>query len=130
MGSIGKNELKKALDTSETSSIRPIHFTSNREHAVPYFVQSRILPSDSLFFQQIAYLMHDVNNHIVPNDIVTLPKKVRSVHSYRTRSASSDKFYLEYSRLIEYPAKRFFQNRSLVMEHLSSDHPLSAKIII
>ena len=61
--------------------IRLIHFISKREHAVPYFVQSRILPLDSLFFQQIANLMRDVDNHIALKNIVTLFKKVRSVHS-------------------------------------------------
>ena len=43
------------------------------------FVQSRILPLDSLFFQQIAYLMHDVDNRIARKNIETLFKKVRSV---------------------------------------------------
>ena len=57
------------------------------------------LPLDSLFFQQIAYLMHDVDHHIAPKNIVTLFKKVRSVHSYRTRPVNSDKFYLDYSKL-------------------------------
>ena len=93
-----KTNLKKLL-VLQKRAIRLIYFTSNREHAVPYFVQSRILPLDSLFFQQIAYLMRDVDNHIAPKNIVTLFKKVGSVHSYRTRSVSSDKFYLDYSRL-------------------------------
>ena len=72
-----KTNLKKLL-VLQKRVIRLIHFASNREHAVPYFVQSRILPLDSLFFQQIAYLMHDVDNHIAPKNIVTLFKKVHA----------------------------------------------------
>ena len=64
-----KTNLKKLL-VLQKQAIRLIHFTSKREHAVPYFVQSRILPLDSLFFQQIAYLMHDVDNHIAPKKIL------------------------------------------------------------
>ena len=60
-----ETNLKKLL-VLQKQAIRLIHFTSNREHDVPYFVQSRILPLDSLFFQQIAYLMHDVDNYIAP----------------------------------------------------------------
>ena len=94
-----KTNLKMLLVLPKRA-IRLMHFTSNHERAAPYFVQSRILPLDSLVFQQIAYLMHDVDNHIAPKNIVILFKKaVRSVHSNRTRSVSSDEFYLDYSRL-------------------------------
>ena len=74
--------------------------------------------------------MHDVDNHIAPKKIVTLFKKVkvRSVHSYKTRSVSSDKFYSDYMHARQQNSLSRFEAR--IWNSTSSNHPQSAKVII
>ena len=43
--------------------------------------------------------MYDVKNNMAPPNILNLFTSVRSVHTYHTRAATSDKFHCKYSRL-------------------------------
>ena len=76
-------------------------FRNNREHTIPLFVCSNILPVDMLYFKSTASLMHDINNQSAPLNLINLFDRVDSVYSYRTRSASTDKFHIKCSELTQ-----------------------------
>ena len=52
-----------------------------------------------IYFEKVASLMHDVSNRIAPVLIRKLFTKTEDVHSYNTRSAYSENFYVKSSRL-------------------------------
>ena len=43
--------------------------------------------------------MFDVNENTAPRDILNLFSRISSVHSYKTRSSTSDHFYTKESRI-------------------------------
>ena len=86
-GQTSKLNLEKIL-ILQKRALRLIYFRNNREHAIPLFVCSNILPVDMLYFKSIASLMHDINNQSAPLNLIYLFDRVDSVHSYRTRSAN------------------------------------------
>ena len=45
--------------------------------------------------------MHDINNQSAPLNLINLFDRVDSVHSYRTRSASTGKFHIKCSKLTQ-----------------------------
>ena len=56
--------------------------------------------STSIFYvESIASLMYDVHNNLAPDHIRQLFKHVSDVHSYNTRSATTNKFYVMPSRI-------------------------------
>ena len=79
-------------------ALRLIYFATSREHAVPLFIASNVLPVNMLY-RTVSTLMHDVKNNMAPPNILNLFTSVRSVHTYHTRAATSDKFHCKYSRL-------------------------------
>ena len=80
-------------------ALRLIYFATSREHAVPLFIASNVLPVNMLYYKTVSTLMHDVKNNVAPPNILNLFTSVRSVHTYHTRAATSDKFHCKYSRL-------------------------------
>ena len=54
-----------------------------------------------LYFKSIASLMHDINKQSAPLNLINLFDRVDSVHSYRTRSASTGKFHIKCSKLTQ-----------------------------
>ena len=99
-GQTSKSNLEKIL-ILQKRALRLIYFRNNREHAIPLFVCSNILPVDMLYFKSIASLMHDINNQSAPLNLINLFDRVDSVHSYRTRSASAGKFHIKCSKLTQ-----------------------------
>ena len=48
-------------------ALRLIYFsTKPRDHAISFFIESNCLPLQSLFFQQLSYLMYDVHAKTAP----------------------------------------------------------------
>ena len=43
-------------------------------------------------------LVHDISNNNTPLNIINLFKRSNEVHAYRTRSVTSNNYYIEYSR--------------------------------
>ena len=99
-GQTSKSNLEKIL-ILQKRALRLIYFRNNREHAIPLFVCSNILPVDMLYFKSIASLMHDINNQSAPLNLINLFDRVDSVDSYRTRSASTGKFHIKCSKLTQ-----------------------------
>ena len=67
-------------------------FSDYNSHAVPYFVPSRILPLDSLYFKSVAILMH-ISNSLTPTSISDLLASQSNIHSHNTRSSSRGCYY-------------------------------------
>ena len=76
-------------------ALRLIYFATSREHAVPLFIASNVLPVNMLYYKTVSTLMHDVKNNMAPPNILNLFTSVRSVHTYHT----SDKLHRKYYRL-------------------------------
>ena len=70
-------------------------------HAIPYFIKLNILPVHFLYVESVSCLMYDIQNKLAPVHIQNLFKHVSDIHSYNTRSATVDKFYIMSSRLVQ-----------------------------
>ena len=74
-------------------------FKNCKEHAIPLFVQSKILPIHMLYYKTIGNLMHEINNNSCPSSISHCFTHSRQIHNYNTRHCVSNNFYIKYSRL-------------------------------
>ena len=72
-------------------------FSESRGHANPLFLDTSVLPV--LYYEAVCCLMHDVANQIAPSNILDLFIKTSYVHSYNTRSSTSQIYYQKFSRL-------------------------------
>ena len=79
-------------------ALRLIYFSKSREHAVPFFLKSNCLPLPSLFFRDCSYILYDINRQTASVSILNHFVKTSHIHNYRTRSVSSESFYVKFSR--------------------------------
>ena len=91
-GTASKTLLNKIL-VLQKRVLRLIHFAPVREHAIPLFLKAKLLPFEFQYYEKIANLMYDINTSSAPINISNLFSKVTSVHSYSTRSSTSEHFY-------------------------------------
>ena len=97
-GNASKTYLDK-ITILQKRALRLIHFADRKEHAIPLFVNAKILPQNFLYYESVCNLMYDVNNNIAPTNILNLFSRTSSIHSYNTRSSTSENFYIKKSRL-------------------------------
>ena len=90
--------LQRKIVTLQKRALRLIYFSKSKEHAVPFFLKSNCLPLPSLFFRDCSYLLYDINRQTAPVSILNQFVKTSQIHNYRTRSVSSDSFYVKFSR--------------------------------
>lgn len=76
-----------------------MNFKTNKEHAIPLFIHSNILPLNMLYIKTICNLMYDVSNSSCPSSISDCFIQSKEVHTYNTRHCVSNNFYVEYSKL-------------------------------
>ena len=76
-----------------------MYFAKKNEHTILLFINAKLLPLNFLYYKTLSELMHDVSTASAPVDIRNLFTKLSSVHSYNTRSSTSDNFYIKASRL-------------------------------
>ena len=76
-----------------------IYFVHCRAQASPSLIDANVLPLTFLYYESVSNLMHDVNNNNTPLNILKFFQKLSVVHSYNTRSSTSEKFYVQSSRL-------------------------------
>ena len=95
-----KSYLDKLLKLQKRA-LRFIYLSDHNEHAIPLFVDAHILPLKFVYYESIATLMFDVRNRTAPSNIQDLFQDVSNVHSYNTRSSTSNRsnFYTKPSRL-------------------------------
>ena len=97
-GQACKSYLDKLLKLQKRA-LRFIFFADYSEHAIPLFLDAQVLPIKFLYYESIANLMFDVRNTSAPSNIQDLFQDISNVHSYNTRSSTSNNFYTKPSRL-------------------------------
>ena len=76
-----------------------ISFVDRKEYAIPLFVNAKILPITFLYYEAVCKLMFDVHNDGAPSNITKLFTRTSNIHTYNTRSSTSQFFSVKYSRL-------------------------------
>ena len=97
-GMASKTALNRIL-ILQKRCLRFIFFSESRAHAIPLFLNTSVLPVHFLYYEAVCCLMHDVANQIAPSNILDLFIKTSYVHSYNTRSSTSQIYYQKFSRL-------------------------------
>ena len=78
--------------------LRLIYFVDRKEHAIPLFVNAKILPITFLHYEGVCKLMFDVHNDSAPSNITKLFTRTSNIHTYNTRSSTSQFFSVKHSR--------------------------------
>jgi hypothetical protein len=97
-GQACKTDLNQLL-VLQKRAVRLINFGGYRDHAIPFFIKSNILPLDFLYFLNSACTMHNIINNESPVNIASLFTSIADTHNYSTRSAARGNLYLPSSRL-------------------------------
>ena len=63
-----------------------------RDHAIPLFLNSHILPINFMHYKLLAETMHDVSIDLVPSNLKDLFVPTAKINSYNTRASVSKKF--------------------------------------
>ena len=75
---------------------------------------------ETVFFQSVANLVHDVVNRNCPINLREMFVSVRHSHRYNTRSSAADKLYTQPARLnIQLKVAVQFEQCFRLMEHIS-----------
>jgi len=96
-GQAAKSNLLKIL-ILQKRALRLMHFFPNRDHILPLFISSNILPINLLYFETVLIFMHDVAHDSVPLNLKNLFRSSNQVHSYNTRFSSAGNYYVNSSR--------------------------------
>ena len=80
-------------------ALRFIYFSQLKEHAFPLFIEADCLPVNFLHYEAVSCRMHNIQNGISPKKILNLFTHTSSIHTYRTRSSTSNAFYIKQSQL-------------------------------
>ena len=115
---------QRKIITLKKRALRLIYVCKSKEHIVPFFLKSNCLPLPSLFFRDCRYLLYDINRQTAPDSILSQFIKTSQIHNYRTRSVSSDSFYVKVSRTDDMHA--FF---SRIGSQMWNSIPYSIKIL-
>ena len=75
-------------------ALRLMHFAHRNKHAVPLFVETKVLPINFLYFKSVINLMHDIYTKTAPPNILNMFKEISTVHTYNTRSSVKKNFYI------------------------------------
>ncbi len=97
-GQASQTQLKQLL-LLQKRALRLMHFGSYSSHAIPFFLASKILPLNMLYFKSVAIIMHDIANNTAPSGIVQLFNPFQNVHRHNTRACTRGDFELKRSRL-------------------------------
>ena len=104
-GNASKNYLNKIV-VLQKRVLRLIYFVDKKEHAIPLFVNAKILPITFLYYEVVCKLMFDIHKDSAPSNIMKLFTRTSNIHTYNTRSSMSQFFSAKYSRL-KMPKKPF-----------------------
>ena len=97
-GNASKNYLNKIV-VLQKRVLLLIYFVDRKAHAIPLFVNAKILPITFLYYEGVCKLMFDVHNDSAPSNITKLFTRTSNIHTYNTRSSTSQFFSVKYSRL-------------------------------
>ena len=105
-GNASKNYLNKIV-VLQKRVLRLIYFVDRKAHAIPLFVNAKILPITFLYYEAVCKLMFDVHNDSAPSNITKLFTRTSNIHTYNTHSSTSQFFSVKYSRLKREKKKPF-----------------------
>ena len=97
-GNASKNYLNKIV-VLQRRVLHLIYFVDKKEHAIPLFVNAKILPSTFLYYEAVCKLMFDIHKDSAPSNITKLFTRTSNIHTYNTHSSMSQFFSAKYSRL-------------------------------
>ena len=80
-------------------ALRLRYFADWHDHAIPSFLKANVVPITFLYYESVSALMYDINNNKAPVNMSNLFQKMSNIHSFKTRSSTSGKFYVKSSRL-------------------------------
>ena len=96
-GQASNTHLQKLLKLQKRV-LRLIYFVNYKVHAIPLFLSSNMLPLNMMYLSTIMYTMYDTFNKCIPSKILNLFIFTNDVHTFNTRSTSSEKYYVKFSR--------------------------------
>ena len=76
-----------------------IYYAERNDHTIPFFVNAKNLPLQSLYYESVCSLMYNVNKNTAPDNILKLFSRISSVQTYNTRASTSEHFYTKESPL-------------------------------
>ena len=89
-------------------ALRSIFFKKITESAIPLLIENNILPVTLFYLESISHLMIDVVNNNAPLHIQDMFISLNAVHTYNTRSRTSENLFRKFSRLEIQFKKRIF----------------------
>ena len=98
-GNVSKNFLNNIVVLQKWVNLRLIYFVDKKEHAIPLFVNAKILPITFLYYEAVCKLMFDIHKDSAPSNITKLFTRTSNIHTYNTCSSTSQFFSVKYSRL-------------------------------
>ena len=93
-GNSAKTHLERLL-VLQKRVLRLINFSDPKKHAIPFFLQTRSLPINFLYFERTSIMMHDIFNKAAPFNLNNLFELPDNIHSHRTRSVLNNCFFIE-----------------------------------
>ena len=97
-GNAAKFHRTKLL-TLQKRALRLMYFSDYKSHAIPFFISSRLLPVDMLYFKSVTLMMHDVSNNLTPPNTFNLFAHQADIHPYETRSSQRGDYFFKRSRI-------------------------------
>ena len=82
-------------------ALRLIYFSKPKDHAIPFLIESNCVPLQSLFFQQLTYLMYDVHDKTAPESLLHKFAKINTKYQYNTRLSAKECFSVKFSRTVK-----------------------------
>ena len=100
-----------------------IYFVDRKEHAIPLFVNAKILPISFVYNEAVCKLMLDVHNNSAPSNIT----RTSNIHTYNPRLSTSQIFSVKYSRLKIQKKKAFSRVGVKVWNEMPNEYKNLAK---
>ena len=89
-GRAAKSYITKLL-VLQKRALRLIYFAPSDAHAIPLFIESKILPVNMIYFDTVANLMHDIWKGLARSPIRVLFTRSNEIHGYNARHAAKEK---------------------------------------
>ena len=77
----------------QKEALRCMYFVERKTHAIPLFMDAKILPVSFLYYRSTAVILHDIHTNLAPKNFVNLFVNVSDVHTYSTRSSAANRLY-------------------------------------
>jgi len=101
-------------------ALRLIYFAPSDAHAIPLFIQSKILPVNMIYFDAIVSLMHDIWKTLAPSPIRDLFTRSNEIHGYNTTHAAKGN-YLRKEVNSEIFKRSFSRTGAILWNQISPD---------